>query len=171
MFEPATAALDSVSCRLTPVRSGLPPRLSASALLFVCARDYTTGQITSLNLAGQDPQVVAANVAPVGLFASPVGLVYLNFAAGVVSSLDVAGGVVVAPPPVQTAAYIHPVPQQQTWVPGQAQLAFAADSNIGGEYRPARGAPVIPRVSHFTLQPFHASATSCSSRAAASHNR
>jgi hypothetical protein len=132
--EPATTALAPVSRRLTPVRSARPSRLSVFLhLLLVCARDYTTGQIISLNLAGQDAQVVAVNVAPVGLFASPVGLVYLDFAAGVVSSLDVAGGIVVAPPPVQTAAYIHAVPQQQTWVPGQAQLAFAADSNIGGE--------------------------------------
>lgn len=94
--------------------------------------DFTTSEIYSLSPTGQDKQLVLRDCYPVGIYASPVGLLYIDYTRGAVRSLPAAGAPIPSPTSTPAPAWVKIIPQQQGWATNGAQLAFYADGQSGG---------------------------------------
>jgi len=94
--------------------------------------DYTTGEIHSMNFDASDDQLVMRNTFVVGLYGTPAGLAFINYAIGGVFSVADAGAPIPSASNTPAALYLNVLPQQESWTAGGPVLEFDPQTNIEG---------------------------------------
>jgi hypothetical protein len=94
--------------------------------------DFTTSEIYSLDAQGGDKQLVLRDCYPVGLYESPVGLLYIDYTRGAVRSLPAAGAPLPSPSSTAATPWVKIIPQQEGWTVGGGDLSYWADGQKGG---------------------------------------
>jgi hypothetical protein len=93
--------------------------------------DYTQSIIASIALDGTDEQLVLRDSNPVGLYASPVGLIYIDYTRGTVQLVPQTGAPMPSASPTRAAPFVR-ITAGDPWVPSSGDIVFTGTDNIEG---------------------------------------
>lgn len=85
-----------------------------------------------MNFDASDDQLVMHNTFVVGLYGTPAGLAFINYAVGGVFSVADAGAPIPSASNTPAALYLNVVPKQESWTAGGLALEFDPQTNIEG---------------------------------------